>query len=191
MSFLNPILQQGTGEFIKDSTFIQNGGEPSIRPPGRLGWELFYKVNLLIDIQNSQIAFCDSLDTLQSKGYSVAFFTKTPLLIDRGLVEFQAETSEGTLRCMLDTGTTWNMLNKEVSEEQSIDKAIWDPKSVIDCSVFKIGGKDLGPINFHQIPLKAPIQIDAILGMEFFQQNLVFLDFRQGFAYFSVGKRSF
>ncbi len=184
MTFFKPILQEEGEEFIKDATFVQNGGEPSQRDPGRLGWELFYNVNLLIDTKNSSIAFCDSLKTLQQHGYRVENFICTPLFLDQGLVEFFAETSEGRLRCMLDTGATWNILNSEIAEGQSIDQAMWDAANIIKYSSFRIDGKDFGPLTFHRIPIRAPIQIEAILGMEFFEENLVFLDFSEKTAYF-------
>lgn len=183
MTFLEPVLQEGAKEFTRDSTFVQNGGEPSPREPGRLGWEIFSNVNLLIDIKNSRIAFCDSIDTLKTNGYEIEKFTKTPLFLERGLVELDVETSKGNLRCMLDTGATWNILNCD-TEEKSIDEAIWEQDNILEYHNFNISGKNFGPVDFHRMPIKIPIHIVAILGMEFFQHNLVFLDFNRKSAYF-------
>lgn len=185
MTFFKPTLQEETKEFIRDSTFVQDGGEPTPREPGRLGWELFYNVNLLVDIKNTHIAFCDSLETLGKQGYAIECLTKTPLFIERGLLEFDAETPEGILRCILDTGATCNLLNSEIEDEKSLDQVIWDPDNGLEYSFFKIEGKDFGPISFHRIPIKLPIHIEAILGMEFFQENKVFLDFSGKCAYFA------
>lgn len=183
MTFLEPILQEETQEFTKDSTFIQNKKEPSPRESGRLGWGIFYGVNLLIDVKNSQIVFCNNLATLKKQGYHIETFTKTPLLLERGLVEIETQTSEGPLRCMLDTGATWNILNTDIEEGKSIEQMMWETERVL--SLFKINEKDFGPIVFHNMPINIPIYIDAVLGMEFFQNNLVFLDFRERCAYFS------
>lgn len=184
MTFFKPILQEERPELVKDSVFVKNGGEPSPREPGRLGWELFYNVNLLVDVKNSQIAFCDSLDTLEKQGYQVESFTKTPLLLERGLVEFQAQTSEGLLLCMLDTGATWNMLNSEIQNGKSIEDEMWKSENIIEYTSFKIDKNEFGPIAFHRMPIKIPIRIEAILGMEFFQEHQVFLDFAGKWAYF-------
>lgn len=185
MTFIQPRLEEGSREFTKNSTFVQNGGEPSPREPGRLGWELFYNVNLLIDIKNSKIAFCDNLNTLRERGYDVDSFISTPLFLEQGMVEFDTETPAGPLRCMLDTGATWNFLNTEIEEGRIFDQVVWDPENVLDYTHFKIDGKDFGPIAFHRIPIKIPVHIEAILGMEFFQDTLVFLDFSNKTAYFA------
>ncbi len=185
MTFNKPILQEGDSEFINDSVSVENGGPPSPQEPGRLGWKLFYNVNLLIDMKNSQIAFCDSIETLENQGYPINTLTKTSLYLERGLVEIFAATGEGSLRCMLDTGATWNILNTELREGVSLDQAMWDRSNILNYPSLKIEGNDFGQIAFHRIPINLPIDIDAILGMEFFQDQLVFLDFKNRCGYFS------
>lgn len=184
MDFIQPILQ-GTGEeMIKDSVFVKNQGSPSPREPGAVGWKLFYHANLLIDIHSSMIAFCDSLETLKKQGYKIDDFVKAPLIIERGLVEFEAETDDGPLRCMLDTGATCNMFNRELESGKSIEEVIWNSDNVTTYSTFKIGNQDFGPLAFHRIPINIPIRIEAVLGMEFFEQHLVFIDFSGKNIYF-------
>ena len=82
-----------------------------------------------MDCDNSLIAFCDSLDTLRKQGYPVDLFIETPLLLDRNSIEFQAMTEKGPIRCMLDTGSTWNMLNKDI-EGGSNDHMIFNPDTI-------------------------------------------------------------
>ncbi len=184
MAFFESVLQEDSAEFVKNSVFVKNGGEPSAREPGRLGWEFFHATNLLIDIQNSTIAFCDSLDTLKQQGYPIEEFIDAPLHIEQGLVECIADTPEGPLRCMLDTGCTLNMLNSDI-EEEKIARAFWDPEYDIDYAYFKIKNIDFGPQKFHRFPITLPIRIDAILGMDFFEEHLVFIDFSNEKIYFS------
>jgi hypothetical protein len=50
---------------------------------------------------------------------------------------------------------------------------------------FNIAKKEFGLITFYPIPIQFPIQVDALLGMEFFNKNLVFLDFKNNMAYFA------
>jgi hypothetical protein len=180
--FFLPVLQEDNPEFLKDATFLQNKTEITSKEPGRLGWELFSLTPLLIDVQNSRIAFCDSLETLKKEGYSIETFVKAPLFLERGLVEFEACTPNGSLRCMLDTGTTWNVLNDETIEE--IDKAIGTPENEVEYSAFLIEGTDFGSIVFRRIPIQIPIKIEAILGMEFIQKHLIFLDCENRSIYF-------
>ena len=185
MSFIKPIMQEHADQFTNDSVFVQDGSAPSPRDPGRLGWTLFYNTNLLVDIQNSKMAFCDSLATLKAQGYSIEKFISAPLLIERGLVEFIAETPKGSLRCLLDTGATWNMLNAGLEEGKSIEQEIWKPENVFEYPFFIIGDQDLGPITMRRVPIKSPIFLGAILGMEFFREHLVFIDFAGKQIYFS------
>lgn len=185
MTFLKPVLQEEKEDFIRDATFVPDGQKRSPRDPGRLGWQLFCKVNLLVDSKNSLIAFCDSIETLGKQGYEVKQFIDVPLFLERGLIEFDAKTPEGNLRCALDTGATWNMLNCEGKEEKTIDDMIWDPSNVIEYSSISINGKDFGPISFHKLPIKIPIRIEAILGADFFKNHIVFLDFNKKRIYFS------
>ena len=185
MTFVEPLLQEENADFLKNSVSVENGGDPSPGESGRLGWKLFRNVNLLIDVKNSNIAFCDSIETLKNQGYLVETFIKTPLILERGLVELYVSTPEGPLLCMLDTGATWNFLNTELRQGTTIDQAMWDPQNILECPSIKIEGEDFGCTSFHRIPIDLPIYVEAVLGMEFFQQRLVFLDFKNGYAYFS------
>ena len=186
MSFIQPILQENSEEFRQDGEIVQLGNNSSSHEPGRVGWELFHNVNLLLDLKNSKIAFCDSLETLKKQGYSFDNFVKIPLLIERGLVEFEAQPTKKTaLRCMLDTGCTWNILNTEIEPDKSIEQVAWEHESITEYPSFQIGNRDFGAVAFHLLPIKIPIRIDAILGMEFFKEHLVFLDFSEKCIYFS------
>jgi len=184
MAFYDSVLQEHNAEFDKDSVFVREGTEPSPAQPGRLGWQLFYPVNLLIDVSKSTIAFCDSLETLKQQGYLIDRFVEVPLLIDRGIIEFIAETPDGSMVCSLDTGSTVNMLNEEI-EEENLSQLIWDPQYTLNLDSLKIGSIEFGPIRVHRFPIKLPIRIDVSLGMEFFNENLVFIDFTKKKIYFS------
>ncbi|HSX03956.1 MAG TPA: hypothetical protein VLG76_04430 [Rhabdochlamydiaceae bacterium] len=168
---------------------------------GRIGWCLFHSFNLLVDCENSTLALCDSLETLRKQGYPVDSFTMAPLLLDRGFIEFMATTEAGVLRCILDTGSTWNMLNKDLENSynhmiftpENVDQYSsmnpdnenlmdFDPKDVCNVSIFKIGEKEFGPMTFNRI--KSPLAFDAIMGMEFFNSTVIFIDFSAGKIYF-------
>jgi hypothetical protein len=175
MDFSNPILQSESRDFLIDAVFRKGNKKPLPRDPGRLGWCLFRDSNLLVDIQKEKIVFCDSQENLQQHGYFLHDWIEAPMLLERGLVEFEVMTPEGGLRCMLDTGSTYNLLN--VSSEQTIDQAIWDLENVIVYPWIKIGSQDLGSLEFHSVPISLPVPIEAILGMDFFSAHVVFLDF--------------
>ena len=188
-------------EFIKDGSFGEKKQESSDRD-ARVGWRLFSVFNVFLDCENNKIAFCDSLDTLRKHGYPVDSFVETPILLDRNLIEFEVKTNKGKLRCVLDTGCTLNMLNKDLengSNEHMIfnpdnidqhailnpdnsDLSVFDFKNTYEIPVFKIGKKDFGKTTFTKI--KMPLEIDAFVGMEFLRSKLVFIDFPNRKIYF-------
>lgn len=183
ISFTQPILQENCEESRKDSVIIQTGSKPPCQGAGRIGWELFCDTKVLVDVKNSQIAFCDSLDTLKKSGYTIENFIKTPLITERGLVELEVQTLNRSLRCVLDTGSTWNILNAEIGEGKSIEQILWEPSNMLEYPSFTIGKEEFGPMAFHRIPIKLPIRIDAILGIEFFEDHLIFFDFSENYVY--------
>lgn len=177
MSFLEPDLQDESTEFRKDAVILSSTEDATRVISGKLGWELFYHSNLLLDIKNAKLAFCDSLASLKSHGYRTEDFIQIPLHLERGLIECVADTPNGPLRCVFDTGCTMNVLNKEVEEGKSIEQAVLDHENVIEYAFFRLKESNLGPISFQCIPIKIPIKVDAILGVEFFEKHLVFIDF--------------
>jgi hypothetical protein len=181
-NFIQPILQSNSQQFTKDSVFVQQG-TPSFQEPGRIGWQLFQNTPLLVDVLSGKIAICDSLQTLKAKGFPIETFAKTELLMDHGLLEFMAVTETGPLRCTLDTGASRNVLG--ASTDQSMQQMLFEPENALSFSSFIIDRQDFGPIAFTRAPIKIPIPINAILGMQFFQNHLVFIDFWEKQIYFS------
>jgi hypothetical protein len=202
MTLFQAKVQETNSEFEKDATLLKKEESSSISCLGRIGWPLFHNFNFFLDCENSLIAFCDSLDTLKKQGYPVDSFIETPLLLDRNLIEFKAMTESGPIRCMLDTGSTLNMLNKDIEEgsnnhmilnpdnidqhpilnSTNSDQMVFEPENVYDMQVFKIGKKDFGAVTFQKI--KTPFEIDAIIGMEFLDSKLIFIDFPNRKIYF-------
>ncbi len=168
---------------------------------GRIGWHLFSNVNLLVDCKHSMIALCDSLETLKEQGYPVDSFTETPLLLDDGSIEFEAMTEAGPLHCILDTGSTLNLLNKDLKNgcnehmiftgkeddpfalnPENKDLLTFDLEDTEEIASFKIGKKEFGPLRVNH--MRSPISVDAIIGMEFIDSMLIFIDFFNRKIYF-------
>ncbi len=169
---------------------------------GTIGWHLFHESKLLIDCKNSTFALCDSLETLKQQGYPTESFTEASLLLSNlGFIEVEALTEAGLLHCMLNTGATRNLLNKNMENgsndhmifnDKDIDPSLLNPENkdlltydsedTYEFSSFKIGEKEFGPLMFDRI--KSPLAIDAMLGMEFFHDTLVFIDFANRKIYF-------
>jgi hypothetical protein len=152
---------------------------------GTIGWRIFNKMTLLLDLKSSMIAVCDSIETFKNQGYSLEKFTKVSMLEDSQHIEFETMTSRGPLRCILDTGCTINFLNSDKVKGKTLNKMIRKDKNFKTFSSVKINETEFGPIEFCKIPIKAPYHLDAILGMDFLTDHVVFIDFKNRQIYFS------
>jgi hypothetical protein len=179
------IVQEEVQDYKSNSHINSENNELSQDEPGTIGWEVFEHLNLFIDLGNEKIVACDGIERLKSEGYTAELFSQTPLIYNRGFLEIKTETPNGPLQCVLDTGCTFNCLNVAAPEGQT--KV--DMENICYFPQFDIANKSFGPIQFLHIPIQLPIQVDAILGMEFFKDNAVFLDFTNKMAYFTPSNR--
>lgn len=143
---------------------------------GRIDWKLFHEHNLIINCKNHKLVLFDDIDTLKEKGYPTNHCTTIPFSLDNGFIEFEAHSDMGNVHCILDTGSTWNLYN------QKGDQLYFEAKDVFDTSTFQIGSKDFGPITFNRI--SSPLSLQVIIGMEFFNDTLVIIDFKEKMLYF-------
>jgi len=176
-------VQEATQSNENQTIFAQEGYQP-VPASAKIGWKIFQNLNLLLDLKNEKIAFCDSLSTLQKQGYATEHFVQAPLIIERGLIEVIVDTNIGSLRCILDTGSTVNILNRDNEKNKSMEELLWSPENYLTVTTFQVNQQEFGPITFRQIPVQMPIHIDAILGMDFFSEHVVFLDFSHNLVYF-------
>src|ERR1700722_2389075 len=147
-----------------------------------VGWPFFYLFNLYLDCRESITAICDSIETLQKRGYLVDC-VEVPFILDH-FIWLDVETDKGSLRCLLDTGCTVNFLNS--TEEVSLNEAFQNPENELLSSFLKIGPLDFGPTPFVRAPIKLPFRCDAVLGMEFIHSRPMFIDFKKKKIYFAV-----
>jgi hypothetical protein len=191
-------------EFLEDSILKKGDQDALEQHQGRIGWCVFKPFNMLLDCEHSAIIMCDSLATLKEQGFPVDSFIEAPLLLDRDSIDFKVITEAGPLRCTLDTGSTWNLLNKDLQEQNQNHRMIdldhmnekmptfnlknenlliFNPEDRWETKTFQINGNEFGPVNFVQV--KSPLGLDVILGMEFIDDHLIFIDFQNEKIYFS------
>ena len=191
-------------EFLEDSILKKREQDIPEKDLGRVGWRVFKPFNVLLDCEHSAVVMCDSLATLKERGFPIDSFIEAPLLLDRDSIDFEVITEAGPLRCMLDTGSTLNLLNKELHNQDQDHRIIdldhinekdpvfnlknenllaFNPEDRWDAKTFQINGNEFGPVNF--VKMKSPLGLDAILGMEFIDNHLIFIDFRNEKIYFS------
>ncbi len=196
--------QNAVSEIIRAPYLLKDEESSSEFGLGRIGWPLFRSFNFFMDCDNSLIAFCDSLETLKEHGYPVDEFVEVPLILDQNpnSLKVKVMTESGPMLCFLDTGSTKNLLNRdmegvdnshmiynldtidqhEILNPTNSDQMVFKFGDTYDMSMFKIGDKDFGPVTFQKI--KTPFDISAIIGMDFLEDKLVFIDFPKRKVYF-------
>ena len=185
-SFVRSIIYEAPGSFF-DTRLVLLKGDTQYREnraEGIVGWHPFSLTNVFLDLGNSLVGFAGSLEALKQNGYAEKKFIKTPLLTDRGLIEIEVEGPDGLLRCALDTGCSCSMKYADCKEGQTLERLILE--NVSNDTSLLIGGERFGPILFIPFPIRTPIKIEAILGMEFLKKHVVFLDFAEKYVYFSI-----
>lgn len=184
LKFTRATVYEASDDFFASSVFFSEGNRPRVdKDQGIIGWRAFSRANLFLDTTNSLVGFADSLETLQQNGYADRHFIKVPLLLDRGFVEIEVEGPMGSFRCVLDTGASYSIMHTECKEGQAPEQAIWE--NISNDTSLIIGGESFGPILFLHFPihLPLPLKVDAILGMEFLKEHIVFIDFAEGYVY--------
>jgi len=166
---------------LEQEMILENNNSHEAKMMGRIGWKLFQELTLLIDCKNHQLAICDSVETLQRRGFPIGRFTMTPFSLNHGFIEFDAISDKGQIHCVLDTGATWNMCNKKPENVRN-NMPLFNARDTFEISRFQIEAKDFGPITFNRI--HSPLPLDAIIGMEFFKDTMVIIDFKNQKLYF-------
>jgi hypothetical protein len=187
VSFLRTEIQEESKDFHTNSLLKDHEKLSSAAEPGRIGWEIFQFMNVFIDLANKRIAFCDGLSSLKKNSYSSELFVMAPLILERGFLEIDVESSLGPLRCVLDTGASVSILNIPMNE----GKFSYELNKFDDVSTVAIAGRDFGPIRFYHLSIELPIHVDAILGMNFFEENSVFCNRSRGLGSNLIGLTKF
>jgi hypothetical protein len=177
-------LSESQMEFENDT--ILNPDENTVpEEVVRMGWGCFYLVNLYLDLGNSSAIMCDSVKTWELEGNSLEDFIKVPLRIhpELRILEIEIELNNQICHCMLDTGFSFNVLRKEEVQDLPVMTAYRDPNNITKLPLVA-GNQDFGPITFHNIPIHID-EINAILGMDFFLEHQIYIDFPNKQVYIS------
>lgn len=165
LRFQDRILVEHDDEFYKQTDLLATSCE---REVGRIGWKLFDKQALLLDVPAGRMIVAEKRQALSR--YLRGEFAVFPLEKKRGVLEFILDSSEGPLKCMIDSGATYSFFNGVVPKEQVLQDWLQSKECLI--GVESILGKGW----FHKIPI-ATFGVDAILGMDFLEGRQVVIDF--------------
>ncbi len=183
MKFYSVLITEDNHEMDADTRLIVGKYHTAEATAGSLGSTLFKNTCLCLDLYSSMIAFCDSFDTLKKTLKPCNPFSKIPFSFKNGFIEFDITTTEQSLHCILDTGSTWNMINAPHPPHIPLSEFI---ENELFFEHVKIKDMDFGSITFHPLPFKGtPTRIDAVLGIDFLADHVVFIDFPNREIYFS------
>ncbi len=184
-----PLDEENDGQ-RQEGVIVKSQDAPAVLTQGKLGWKLFKDMALYLDLDHDTMTACDSLETFQKQGHSLAHFVKVPLILERELIEFEIGTPKGPLRCFLDTGCTSNHLQMHNKENIPLEELYFDEQRIVRFPRFRIGNQQFGPLTFHPIPINIPIRTQAVLGMDFLFDHKVFIDFKNRYIYFCRNEES-
>lgn len=152
LSWTNVLVRDQPQEWIANTTFS------SLSAPiiGSIGRPILEQTNLLLDFPGSAIYPCS---TPPSNWHPVPF-TLTP-----DGIAIQVETDIGPTTLILDTGSTWTVLNSSL---------ITTPRT----SKFSINNKDFGPQSLLLLEITPKFQtMNGLLGMDFLRQHAIYIDY--------------
>ncbi len=183
---LNEVLiQQEDDDYLFNTTLWdeENKGKNIVHSQyGSIGWPLLTKNNLLIDLQNSTIILSNDTGKLKEAGYNLNELTAVPIELTSIGIILQAKTDLGTQRFLLDTGSTLNLIEAHLVENQkcTLEK---HGLSLFTTSFFILNNQDFGRLDLHPYPITPTLGINGILGIPFLKDHIVYLDFSSKVAY--------
>ena len=162
--------------------------KPSLeQQPGHIGRAVISSMNWFMDFHNAAMFACGQLADRKKDGYCLDKLLQVPFELDslQGYI-LKAETDLGIKRFMLDTGSGHNLIKTSLLKDKTLKD--WIPgKQRYHSSKFVMNGRDFGSTAFVPFELSSFFEnLDGILGMEFFNEYIVYLDFEKKIAH--IGK---
>jgi len=158
---------------------------------GRIGWGILKKNRWYFDFFHSLLWVVDDLKKLEkrSKYFSLLDHVEIPFEVEETGIVLSVDTSIGIRRLMLDTGACVSCLRESLVQKN--DSKEFEPGKRMLFSNIKIGGVDFGLYSFFLYNFSPMIDVDGVLGLQFFERNGIYLDFQNKKAYIAPVGRSF
>jgi hypothetical protein len=158
----------GLGSSLRDSSSQDSGG--------RVGWRFFENHATLFDFPNSSIHMAKKMDDLKGEGlFKQKGFIAVPFAIQDGAIVLTIKTDLGSHKMILDTGSTYCILSRSKVDVANI--------RYYSSSKLLINGCDFGDWEFALTDITDLINIDGVLGADFFLEHAVCFDFANQTAY--------
>ena len=160
---------------------------------GRIGWNIFRSWDCFFDLPRSAIFIAKDMDGLRKvPQMSLNEFVQIPFDLEASGVTLSIETDIGVKKFILDTGASMCCIKKSLIKEEDFME-VCPGKQIYTSHKFVIGGHDFGKQNFILFEITDLTNCDGILGIDFFMQHAICLDFHHKIAYigpFAAPKRT-
>lgn len=198
LNFDSVVARQENMDFLKEGCVVR--ASPSNHQKlnqqrhaniaGRIGWGILGKKQWYFDFSHSLLWMVDDLDQLKKevKDFPFSDSIEVPFEIEKRGIVLSVETNVGVKKFMLDTGACVSCL-RECLVPKGAGKE-FEPGKRMLLSDVKIGGKDFGRYSFFLYEFSPLIDVDGILGLQFFERNSIYLDFQNKKAMIAPAKRS-
>ena len=146
-------------------------------------------MNWFMDFRNAAMFGCSRISDRKKDNYCLEKMVQVPFEVDhlQGYV-LKVETDLGIKRFMLDTGATHNLIKPSILEDRPRENWFAEIQRY-HSSKFILGDKDFGSTPFVVLEISPAFgNLDGILGMEFFKEYVIYLDFEKKIAH--IGKSS-
>lgn len=187
LSFSNVLVKETSTEFIKNTTFWIDPDcdlKEWTCKVGTIGRALLIKYNWLLDFQRSLVIMTNDLKKLKTEGYDLEQFIKVPFQWSQIGSILLINTNMGVVRLAIDTGATFSCLRESfLPKDYPIGGENYN-LTFVTTSKFLIGEKDFGPMNLYLMNITQELnEIDGLLGMDFLEKHIVYLDYAKKMAY--------
>lgn len=150
---------------------------------GSIGWPAFQKAVCLFDFSRSVLFVAERIDSLMNcKGYSGEDFVAAPFELKNFGAVLAFETDLGVKHLLLDTGATHSCLRESLVPKEAATEFAKDKRLYVNRKL-SCGGQDLGSNFFVLFDITEKLDVDGILGFDFFEDRAVCLDFPNKMAY--------
>ena len=143
---------------------------------GRIGCGILSHVHCYFDLPHQALYLAKSLEQIR-KCYASDEFIEVPFELQNGLIFLTASTDFGVKRFLLDTGASVSIVRKSTFPGVKND---WIKSKLV------LKGFDFGQWEFFLYEITERLQIDGVLGIDFFKKYGVHLDFEHSKAYIQV-----
>lgn len=151
---------------------------------GFMGMPLLEKRSILFDFPKLRMIAAKSRLDLTKVGYSLGDLVRIPFERTVHGIVVLAQTPIGTLRLLLDTGASVCCIKDQFFLPDVWQKDKGDP--YLRSQQLRLGNQDFGQTDFYLYRVHEGFdEIDGVLGMEFLQNHILYIDHQENAIYLS------